>query len=69
MKKIVEVYKQKMKIIKGFKIFTVVYFTVMVLLSIIGFLYCLFRWPIVTCGSFLCLPIFAYCLGFLMNKK
>lgn len=69
MKKLVETYKQKMKIIKGFKIFTVIYFTVMILLSIWGFLYCLFNWPIITCGSLLCLLIFAYCLGYLVNKN
>lgn len=69
MKKLVETYKQKMKIIKGFKIFTIIYFAVIILSSIGGFLYCLFKWPIITCGSLLCLLIFVYGLEYLLKKK
>lgn len=69
MKALVEKYKQKMKMIKGFKIFMFIYFTVMILLTIGGFLYCLFTWPLITGVSFLCLLIFVYGLEYLVNKK
>lgn len=69
MKKLVETYKQKMKIIKGLKIFIGIYFIVIILSSIGGLLYCLFKWPIITCGSLLGLFTFVYGLEYLVNKK
>ena len=69
MKKLVETYKQKMKTVKIVKIFIGIYFIGMILLSIGGFLYCLFNWPVITGGSFLGLLIFVYGLEYLVNKK